>query len=107
MRRFITQKVAIVTDSVACLPGELVEQYRLRVVPINIHFDGRIYRNGMDITTDEAYKLLEKAPEQFASSPASIAEYLVRLIERRVLILTVYFASPFPRSLAHFITWPA
>lgn len=69
-------KVAIVTDSIACLPGELVGQYQLRVVPVNIHFDGRVYRDGVDITADEAYRLLEEAPGHFASSPASIAEYL-------------------------------
>jgi DegV family protein with EDD domain len=69
-------KVAIVTDSIACLPAELVGQYQLRVVPVNIHFDGRVYRDGLDITTDEAYRLLEEAPSRFTSSPASIAEYL-------------------------------
>lgn len=69
-------KVAIVTDSIACLPGELVGQYQLRVVPVNIHFDGRVYRDGVDITDDEAYRLLEEAPSHFASSPASVAEYL-------------------------------
>jgi DegV family protein with EDD domain len=69
-------KVAIVTDSIACLPGELVGQYQLWVVPVNIHFDGRVYRDGLDITADEAYRLLEEAPDHFASSPASIAEYL-------------------------------
>jgi len=69
-------KVAIVTDSIACLPPELVGQYQLRVVPVNIHFNGRIYRDGLDITAEEAYRLLEEAPGHFASSPASIVEYL-------------------------------
>lgn len=69
-------KVAIVTDSIACLPDELVGQYKLRVVPVNIHFNGKVYRDGVDITTKEAYRLLEEAPGYFASSPASIAEYL-------------------------------
>lgn len=69
-------KVAIVTDSIACLPGELVGQYQLRVVPVNIHFNGRVYRDGVDISADEAYRLLEEVPDHFASSPASVAEYL-------------------------------
>lgn len=77
------QKVAIVTDSIACLPGELVEQYKLRVVPVNIHFNGKVYRDGVDITADEAYKLLKEAPEHFASSPASISEYLQAYQEAR------------------------
>lgn len=70
------QKVAILVDSIACLTPEMVRQYQLRIIPINIHFDGEIYRNGVDITSAEAYRLLEKAPDYFASSPASVGEYI-------------------------------
>ena len=70
------QKVVIVADSIACLTPEMVRQYQLRIVPINIHFDGNIYRNGVDITSTEAYRLLERARDHFASSPASVGEYV-------------------------------
>ncbi len=70
------QKVAILADSIACLSPEMVKQYQLRVVPINIHFNGAIYRDGVDITPVEAYRMLEEAPNYFASSPASIGEYV-------------------------------
>ncbi len=70
------QKVAILTDSIACLTPEMVRQYRLRIVPVNIHFNGTVWRDGVDITSTEAYRLLEGAPEYFASSPASVGEYL-------------------------------
>jgi len=70
------QKVAIVADSIACLTPEMVRQYRLQVIPINIHFNGRIYRDGVDLTSMEAYRLLENDPEHFASSPGSVGEYV-------------------------------
>jgi len=70
------QKVAILADSIACLTPEMVKQYQLRIVPLNIHFDGTIYRDGVDINSAEAYRLLEKAPDNFASSPASAGEYM-------------------------------
>lgn len=70
------KKVAILADSIACLTPEMVRRYQLRIIPINIHFDGAIYRNGVDITSAEAYRLLDKAPDQFASSPASVGEYV-------------------------------
>lgn len=70
------QKVAILTDSIACLTPEIVKQYQLRIIPLNIHFDGKLYQDGVDITSAEAYRLLEEAPDHFASSPASIGEYL-------------------------------
>jgi len=70
------QKVAVLADSIACLTPEMVRQYQLRIIPLNIHFEGKIYRNGEDITPSEAYRLLEKAPDRFASSPASVGEYV-------------------------------
>jgi len=69
------QKVAILADSIACLTREMVMQYRLRVIPINIHFKGRVYRDGVDIDTHEAYRMLDSEPDHFASSPPSAGEY--------------------------------
>ena len=70
------QKVTILADSIARLPPDMVEQYHLRVLPINIHFGGKLYRDGVDITAAEAYRILEEAPDHFASSPASVGECL-------------------------------
>ena len=69
-------KVAILADSIACLTPEMVRQYQLRIIPINIHFNGAIYRDGVDLTSTEAYRLLDEAPDYFASSPASVGEYV-------------------------------
>jgi len=70
------QKVAVVTDSLACLTKELVERYRIRIVPLNIHFAGKIYKDWVDITPSQAYELFLKAPESWGSSAPSPAEYL-------------------------------
>ena len=65
------QKVGIVADSIACMPPELVREYQLRIIPINIHYGGKTYRDGEDLTSTEAYQMLARAPDRFASSPAS------------------------------------
>ena len=70
------QKVAIVADSIACLPPELVREYQLQIIPINIHYEGKTYRDGEDLTSTEAYQMLARAPDRFASSPAPIGEYV-------------------------------
>ena len=70
------QKVAIVTDSLACLTKELAERYRIRVVPLNIHFAGKIYKDWVDITPAQAYELFLKAPESWGSSAPSPGDYL-------------------------------
>jgi DegV family protein with EDD domain len=70
------QTVAIVTDSLACLTKELVEQYEISVVPLNIHSDGKVYKDWVDITPDEAYELFLKNPESWGSSAPSPMDYL-------------------------------
>lgn len=72
----LKKRVAIVTDSVACLPPEVVRQYGVRVVPLVIYFEGKSYREGVDISAAEAYALLAKAPDQFTTSPGSAGDYL-------------------------------
>jgi DegV family protein with EDD domain len=75
------RKVAILTDSIACLTPEMVRQYKIRILPINIHFKGQTYRDGIDINTTEAYRMLESEPDHFASSPASAGEYAEAYLE--------------------------
>jgi DegV family protein with EDD domain len=70
------QKVVIVTDSLACLTKELVERYGIRIVPLNIHFNGKVYKDWVDITPDEAYELFLKAPQSWGTSAPSPADYL-------------------------------
>jgi len=70
------QKVAIVTDSIACLPPELVRQYQIHIVPINLYFEDKVYKDWVDITPSEAYELFLKDPRYFASSAPSPAECL-------------------------------
>ena len=70
------QKVAIVTDSIACLTRELVEQYKIGIVPIRLLVQGKVYRDLVDITPTEAYELFLQDPEAFTTSPASPGHYL-------------------------------
>jgi DegV family protein with EDD domain len=61
-------KVAIVTDSVACLPRELVEKYGIDILPVNLYFGDKLYRDWVDITPSEAYELFLKDPTAFKVS---------------------------------------
>jgi len=65
------QKVAIVTDSIACLTKEIVAQYGIRIVPLNFYSEGKVYKDWVDITPAEAYELFLKDPESFKTSAAS------------------------------------
>jgi len=70
-------KVLILTDTVACLPDELAEEYQIRVVPAaNIVYDGHTYIEGETINAMEAYELIKKDPDRFITSPVT-PSYLV------------------------------
>ncbi len=68
--------VAIVTDTLACLPKELIEKFNINVVPIIINFQGKAYRDSIDLSPSAAYELFLKDPDAFATSPASPMQYL-------------------------------
>ena len=70
------KRVAIVTDSTACVPRELVEQYGIRVVPINVIFEDRVYRDGVDITPEEVYSFLKGAKKLPTTSSPPPGVYL-------------------------------
>ena len=61
-------KVAIVTDSTACLTKEMAAQYGIEVVPLTFYSGGKVYKDWVDVTPDEAYKLFLKDPESFKTS---------------------------------------
>ncbi len=67
--------VAIVTDSIACLTPEHIQQYNIKVVPVNIFFNGKVYRDWVDLTPSQAYEFLEKAPEFWKSSAPAPEDY--------------------------------
>jgi DegV family protein with EDD domain len=66
-----TRKVAVITDSVACLNRELAEKYQIEIIPINFFAGGKIYRDWVDVTPSEAYKLFLADPDSFNTSTAS------------------------------------
>ena len=72
----MTNKVAIITDSLGCLPSEVVARYGIRIVPANLYFGGKVYRDWVDITPTEAYELFLKNPEGWTTSPAPPTEWL-------------------------------
>ncbi len=63
-------KIGFVTDSTCDLPGSIVEQHDLEVVPCVLVLGGKDYRDGVDITRDEFYKQLSSLP---ASTPITTA----------------------------------
>jgi len=70
------KKVAIVTDTTACVPQEQVARYDIEVVPVQLIIEDKPYRDGIDISPTEFYNLLRKAKKMPTTSSSSPDPYL-------------------------------
>jgi len=92
------RKVAIVTDTTACVPQEQVARYDIEVVPVQLVFEDRTYRDGIDISPTEFYALLRQAkkmPTTSASSPNPYLEAYHRASRKAPCILCLTEPSRF------------
>jgi len=58
--------VAVVADSAANLPLDVVRELRIRIVPMYLKFGDRVYRDGVDMTPADFYERLVR--DGFAAS---------------------------------------
>jgi DegV family protein with EDD domain len=73
--------IAVLTDSVACIPRDLAQELNIRVIPAAlINVDGKTYIEGETITATEAYQLIKDDPDRFVTS-AIQPNYLVNVYE--------------------------
>jgi len=68
-------KVAIVTDSTAYIPDELVEKYNIKVAPQVLIWGEKTYEDGVDIQPHEFYTRLKTATVMPTTSQATIASF--------------------------------
>ena len=90
------KQVAIVTDSVACIPREQVEEYGIEVVPVQVIFGDKAYRDGIDISPSQFYALFrqaEKLPTTAASLPGSLLEAYRKASRRGASILCITLSA--------------
>lgn len=81
-------KIALVTDSSCDLPVDLLEHWKIRVVPLRIIYREREYRDGVEITPQEVYaRLGEEIPKTSMPSPEISNKHLKSCNRRDTLIV--------------------
>ena len=68
---------AVVTDSAADIPLDLAQRYGIRVVPLHCVFEGKDYRDGIDISTPELLRLMDGADTLPVTSQPTPADFMV------------------------------
>lgn len=69
-------KIAIVTDSTAYLSHDEVAALDIKVMPIPVIIDGTVYREGIDLTTDEFYEKLATSASFPSTSQPAVGEWI-------------------------------
>ncbi len=85
------QKVAVVTDSSSCIAGEIARSHGIEIVPYDLVFDGRVYRDGVDPPGD-FYGLLrasKRPPTTAAPSPGQYLEAFEAASKRAESVLCI------------------
>ncbi len=72
----MTQKVAIVSDSTFDLPDDLIQQLRVTVAPLHVLGGGKDYLDRIDITIEEANRLMLEQNVRLTTAAASAADFL-------------------------------
>jgi DegV family protein with EDD domain len=68
--------VKIMTDSSADLPQKWTREYNIMIVPLKVYFGEEIYKDGIDIWSDEFYNLLRNEAVLPDTSEPSPNEFL-------------------------------
>jgi DegV family protein with EDD domain len=88
--------VQVVTDSTADLSPEAVRDLGIHVVPLNVHFGDTVYKDGVDLSTDEFLTKLAASPRLPTTSQPSagaFSEVYRRLSQEGKEILSVHISS--------------
>lgn len=89
-------KVALVTDSTAYIPQDLVDQLHISVVPQVLIWGNETFRDGVDIQPDEFYTRLANAkimPSTSQATPASFKEVFDQLLDDGYQVLAVLLSE--------------
>jgi DegV family protein with EDD domain len=69
-------KIAVVTDSVACIPPELIKQYGIHVAAVQVIWDRKTYRDGIDMSMKEFYQRLRTSKTIPTTTSAIQGDYI-------------------------------
>ena len=74
-------KVGIVTDSTSCLPVDLIKEYDVHFGSVNLIMDGKAYRDQVEITPAEFWRLFKELKEVPTTTGVSAGDFATTFAE--------------------------
>lgn len=95
--------VAVVTDSTATIPAELIRQYSIHVAPQVLIWGEQTFKDGIDIHPAEFYSRLQNAkvmPSTSQATPGTFISIFGELVAQNRPILAVLLSSKLSGTIA-------
>ena len=89
-------KFALVTDSTAYVPAELVQKHNISVVPLILVWGDEMFEDGVDILPKEFYTRLKTAkvmPSTSQATPAKMQAIFQSLVDQEMDVLGMFISS--------------
>jgi len=89
-------KIAIVTDSTACIPDEMLQGLQVSTIPLQLIWGEETLLDGIDITSQQFYERLKGAkimPTTSQPSPAAFIQVYRDLLEKGFDILSIHISE--------------
>lgn len=89
-------QVVVVADSTVSLPQDVLERWGILIVPLELTINGRVYRDGVDITAEALYRMmpnLVEPPKTSAPRPGAFLEAFRLAAQRAPSVLCLTLAS--------------
>lgn len=90
------EKIALVTDSLSDLIPEIVEKYKVTVVPISIHFGSESFKDRVDITDEEFFERLKTSdvmPKTSQPTPNDFEKVYKELLEENDHVISLHISN--------------
>lgn len=93
----------IVTDSTAGLPPAECERYGIEVVPLYIRFGDQVFREGVDISSEQMFARMRRSPAGPVTSPPTVEDLrtVYRAVARKTdQILSIHLSAKLSQTFA-------
>jgi len=88
--------IRVVTDSTADLPLDLAAKRGVSVVPLNVHFDTGVYKDQIELTSEQFFKKLvtdPSRPRTSQPSPGDFATEYRRLVDQGNAVVSIHLSA--------------
>jgi len=92
----------IVTDSTAGLSAADCEKYGIHVVPLYVHFGDQVFREGVDLTSEQMFSRIRRTSTAPVTSPPTLEDFrqVYRTVARKTdQILSIHLSSKLSQTV--------